>query len=186
MQRVSWNIWKNIFLYLEITQIIARWCIMWCFFPKKICFCYSCLIRSHGQNVSEQLRFSPLMVRSSTALSLHCLSHKSSMIYYICTRERFAIFMWLKCSHLLSKLQLKCLLLPLTLLSACGQKLGNTLMHCGALFCVLDDETLISHSDNSLLLIQIRFWCLLIVMLLSDSFFYDSLKIDIQMRCSAR
>jgi len=59
-------------------------------------------------------------------------------------------------------------------------------MHCGALFCVLDDETLIPHSDNSLLLIQIRFWCLLIVMLLSDSFFYDSLKIDIQMRCSAR
>lgn len=47
-------------------------------------------------------------------------------------------------------------------------------------------ETLKPHSENSLLLIQIRFWCLLIVSLLSYSIFNDSLKMHIHVLCSAQ
>lgn len=50
-------------------------------------------------------------------------------------------------------------------------------MHGGVLLCVLYDETLILHSDNSLLLIQIGLWCLLTGTLLSYSVFNNSFKI---------
>lgn len=130
MYRVSWKFWKTTQLSLEIAQVIIRCRIMWGFF-SKICFFYSCLTRFHCQKVPEQLRFSPLVVRTSATMSPALLLSVTQLQhdYCICISGRFVILMWLKCSNLLFELQLKCLLLPVILLSDWIWKLGNNLMN---------------------------------------------------------